>query len=115
MSHLRVKHLPGKASGLLQNDAAILCVSVIPETGSLVEETLAVRVEHDAEWIAVTVSGMRLVQIADIGGISLPHYRVTSRPLAIGLGAHINRTFNPLASIDSRPATLPQFPQQAPR
>src|SRR3546814_19607243 len=70
MSHLRVRHLPGKASGLLQNDAAILCVSVIPEIGTLGEETLAVRVDPDAEWIAAqksVVEGKSVAIRVDIG------------------------------------------------
>ena len=77
MQHLRVEHLPGVAAGLREHGAAVFGVGVIAEIRALIDEALAVGVDHDAERIAVPIAGAVLaIDVAVIVGVALPGDRV---------------------------------------
>ena len=56
---LRIEHLPGKAARLLQHNAPVFGVRVIAKIGALVYKALTFRIHHDAERIAVAITGVR--------------------------------------------------------
>src|SRR5215471_10352372 len=53
MQHLLVEYLPAELSRLHQDHAPVLGIGVVAEVGTLVDETLAVGVDHDREGIVV--------------------------------------------------------------
>src|SRR3546814_14525979 len=50
---LLVEHLPGELVRLVQDHPSVLGIGVVAEVGALVDETAAVRVDHDAERVGV--------------------------------------------------------------
>src|SRR5262245_3144622 len=111
---LRVEHLPGIASGLLQDGATIFSISVVAEIGAFVDEALAVGVHHQAEWITVAVAGGGpVVDVAVIARITFPRNSVTTGPLPVGLRADVERHAYPVAGVVAGAAHLRHVPAGA--
>ena len=69
---LRIEHMPGKAPWLLQNHAPVFGVGVVAKVRTLVDETLALRIHHDAERVTVAAERGARIHITEIRRISLP-------------------------------------------
>src|SRR5262249_8428539 len=100
--------------GLLEHGAAIFGVGVVAEIGALVDEALAVGIDHEPERVAVPVAGAVLaVDIAVVVGVALPRDRVTARPLPVGLRTDLERHADAVASVVTGAAHLRHVPARA--
>src|SRR4051812_41016310 len=113
MFHLLIEDLPREAARLLEHDSAILRVRVIAKIRALIDEALALRVDHDAERIAVTITGMWRIHVAEIRRIALPRDRMAARPLTVRLRADVERHRDAVAGVVTRPAHFREIPTRA--
>src|SRR6185312_15573539 len=111
MHDLPVEDLPRVASGLSKDDAPVLCIGVVSEVGALIDETFAVRVDHDAERVAMPVSGAVLsVDVAVIVCVALPRDRMTAGPLAVRLSANGQSHLDAVSGVVASAAHLRHVP-----
>src|SRR5262249_27671854 len=98
----------------LQHCAPVLGIGVVAKVRAFIDKPVAVRIHHDAERIAVPVTGAVLaVDVAVVAGIALPRHRMTARPLAIGLRADLERHPDAVAGVVARAAYLRHVPAWA--
>src|SRR5262249_13974465 len=86
--------------------AAVFGVGVIAEIGALVDETLAARIDHDAELIGVLLELVPDREIAELRRIAIPADRVAARPIAGGLRADLERHADAVDGVEPRSAPL---------
>ncbi len=72
MRDLLVEDLPGEHAGLVQDLAAVFGVGVAVEIEPLVEKTLALGIDDDAERVVVLLEAVADVEIAKRRGVEVP-------------------------------------------
>ena len=110
---LLVEDLPGELARLLEDHAAVLGVGVVAEVGALVDEALAVGVDHDAERIGVLLEAGRRRR-----GRRTPARCAPSRPRGSPTScrrarADLQRHADAVAGVEARAAHLGQIPARA--
>src|SRR5262249_55575451 len=113
MRDLGVEQLPGELLRLLQHHAAVLGVGVVAEVGALVDEALALRIDHDAPGIAVLLELVADREVAELGRVALPLDRVAARPVAGRRGAVVERHADAVAGVAPGAAHLGELPALA--
>ena len=110
VEHLRVEDLPGELLRLGQDHRAVLGVGVVAEVGALVDEALAVGVDHDAERVGVLLEIVADLEVAELGRVHVPADGVPARPVAVRLGADRQRHVDAGAGVEARAAHLGEVP-----
>ena len=116
MRHLPVEHLPRELPRLLQHGAAVLRVGVVAEVRALVHETLAVRIDHDAEGIAVLLEAVAHQEVSELRRVPIPPHGVASRPVPVRHRAGVERHADPVPGVEARsphPREVPAGPEVA--
>ena len=80
------------------------------EIEPLVDKALAVRVDDDAERVAVLLETVADIEVADRRGVQIPLHRVAARPVPGRRGADIERHLEALAGVVFGAAHLGQIP-----
>ena len=102
--------MPRGSARLLQHDAAIFRVGVVAEVRALIEKALALRIDHDAELVAVAFVAHAGVEIAKIRRIAVPGHGMAAGPLAIRLRADRQCHADAIAGVVTRAADLGHVP-----
>ena len=113
VQHLLVEHLPAELPRLHQDHAAVLGVGVVAEVGALVDEALAVGVDHHAEGVVVLLEVVADREVAELRRVAIPGHRVAARPVAGRHGVGIERHLDAVARVEARAAHLGQLPAGA--
>src|SRR5205814_10543840 len=100
----------GEHAGLVQNLAAVFGVGVAVEIEPLVEETLALGVDDDAERVVVLLETVADIEVAKGRGVEVPGDGMRSRPVPGNGSAEIQRHLQPLARVETRAAHLGEVP-----
>ena len=111
--HLAVEDLPGELPGLLQDHAAVLGVGVVAEIRALVDEALALGVDVYAPGIGMLLEAVADREVAGLGRVAVPRYRVAARPVAVRRGADRERHLDRVAGVEARAAHLGELPARA--
>ena len=82
-----IKNLVGRAPGQAQYFPAALCVSIAEEIFALVDEPLAIDIDHDPIGVRVAM----LVGTLDVRSFRVDQYRVATAPVANRLRAEPQR------------------------
>ena len=114
----RAQHLHGAGVEDLRRDAlrlaqhlgAVLGVGVVAEVGALVDEALAVGVDHDRDRIGLARVAVGELAVAGRRGPRVPLDRVTAAPVPVGLGAVRERRAQHLPGVVGRAAHLGHVP-----
>src|SRR5262249_50065853 len=110
VQHLGIEYLPAELARLRQDHATVFGVGVVAKVGALVEEALAVGIDHDRERIVVLLEVVAHRQVPEFGGVAIPGDGVTSRPIAGWLGADVERHADAVTGVEARAAHLGQLP-----
>ena len=97
MDDFLVEDLPGEHAGLVQDLAAVFGIGVAVEVEPLVEETLAARIDDDAERVVVLLEAVADIEVAKGRRVQVPGDGVRARPMPGDGGADIERHLQPLA------------------
>ncbi len=108
--HLAVEDLPGELPRLFQHAPSVLGVGVVAEISALVDETLAARIDHDPEGVAVLLEAVADAEIAEIRRVAIPGDGMASGPVAPGHRADVHRHPDAVAGVLSRPAHFRKLP-----
>src|SRR5690606_25210152 len=96
---LLVEDLDRRPIGLTHDLAAELHIGVVPQILALVDEALAVQVDHDHPRVRVLLEIVEHLIVAVRRGRDIPADRVTPRPVAIGPRADLEGHANAVAHI----------------
>ena len=105
-----VEDLRRDALRLAQHLGAVLGVGVVAEVGALVDEALAVRVDHDRDGIGLARVAVGELAVARRRRARVPLDRVAAAPVPVGLGAVRQRRAQDLAGVVGRAAHLGHVP-----
>ena len=110
MHNFLVEDLPRKHLRLVHDDLAVLRVGVVAEIRAFVDEALAVRVDHDAERIAVLLEVVADCEIAEGRRVLIPAHCVAARPVTVGQGAGLQRRNDAHTGVVTRAADFCEVP-----
>ena len=96
-----VKNLPGELVRLVEDNAAVLGVSVVTEIGALVDETPACSIDHDTERLGVFLEVIAYGKITEFGRVTVPGDGVTARPVAVRCGTYIECYADAIAGVEA--------------
>src|SRR5581483_9670452 len=107
---LVVEHLVGELLRLLEHHAAVFGIGVVAEVGALVDEALAIGIDHDAPGIRVLLEIVADRQVAVLRRVAIPLHRVAAGPVADRLRADGERHLDAVAGVEAGAADLCQLP-----
>src|SRR5690606_2018737 len=87
-------------------------VGVVPEVGALVDEALAVRVDHDPERVAVLLEVVADRQVAELRGVEVPAHGVAARPVPDWARADLEGHAVPVTRVVLGAAHLGEVPRR---
>ena len=113
MHDLLVEDLPGELLRLVEDHSAVFGIGVVAEVGALVDETLAVGIDHDAERIAVLLETVAHREVAEGRRVAVPADGMAAGPVAVRHGADLERHADAVAGVEARTAHLGELPVRA--
>src|SRR5258708_12965821 len=85
-------------------------IGVVAEIVALVDEALALGVDHDAKRVGMLLEIVADREIAEFRRVAVPADGVAARPVAIGHGADIERHADAVAGVEAGAAHLGEVP-----
>src|SRR3546814_16589816 len=89
--HLAVEDLPGELAGLVEDDAAVLGIGIVPDVGAFVDEAPPAGVDHDAELVGLLLDAVADAEIAELGRVVVPLACIPARPVPDARPTHLQR------------------------
>ena len=105
-----IENLKSGPLGLLENVSTIFGVGIVSEIGSFINKTFALDIHDDAERIGVFLVGLSYREVTEGRGVQVPRDGVTAAPVAIGLGADIERHLDAVTRVVRSAADFREFP-----